>query len=102
MEQDTRSKDGKFGPGPSASATLHVIRITGCARCDGDHEHLEARKLARPFAPAGAFDPQRGQLTWTHWAPCPTNGDPILIMVTADAAPGVFTHGPRADEVCRG
>lgn len=97
MEQDTRSKDGKFGPGPSESDTLHVNGITGCARCGGDHEHVEARRMAQPFAPAEA-----GGLTWTHWAPCPTNGDPILIMVTADASPGSFTRGLRADEVCRG
>lgn len=60
---------------------LTIAHITGCARCGGSHEGIVARRMARPFAPAEAFDPQRGQLTWTHWALCPTNGDPILIMV---------------------
>ena len=59
--------------------TLHITAITGCACCGGNHEHLDARRMAQPFAPAEA-----GGLTWTHWAPCPMNGDPILIMVTAD------------------
>lgn len=56
---------------------LTIARVTGCARCGGSHEDVIARRMVRPFAPAEA-----GGLTWTHWAPCPTNGDPILIMVT--------------------
>lgn len=52
--------------------------------------------MAHPFAPAEASG-----LAWTHWAPCPTNGDPILIMVMADAAPGVFTRGPLAETEAR-
>lgn len=63
----------------SASDTLHITEIVGCARCDGNHEHLAARAMARPFAPAEA-----GGLVWTHWASCPTNGDPVLVMATAN------------------
>lgn len=60
--------------------TLHIRQIVGCARCGGGHERVEARRMAQPFAP-----PEAGGLVWTHWVPCPTNGDPILIMVEEDA-----------------
>lgn len=57
------------------------VSISNCARCGEAHDELEARTFARPFAPAEA-----APITWTHWVPCPTNGDPILI-----------TCSPRAD-----
>ena len=41
--------------------------IQNCARCGGDHEGIVPRRFAQP--PEG----------WDSWAPCPTNGDPILI-----------------------
>ena len=43
------------------------VDIRKCARCNGDHDDLEFR----PFdLPARKF---------THWAPCPTNGEPVLM-----------------------
>lgn len=63
---------------PDDADTLRVT-MTGCARCGGSHEHVEVRRMARPFSPAEA-----GGLAWTHWAPCPTNGDPVLVMATAN------------------
>jgi hypothetical protein len=64
---------------------LTIRSITACARCGGGHEDVIARHRARPFAPAEA-----GGLVWTHWAPCPTSGDPILIMVEPPRAPWVI------------
>lgn len=64
-----------------AAAPLQAINIGCCSRCGGDHRAVEFRPLAQPFAP-----PEAGGLAWTHWAPCPTNGEPMLLI--ADYAPG--------------
>ena len=45
------------------------VNIRHCARCGGDHDGLEFRSFDLP---AGKF---------THWAPCPTNGEPVLMTV---------------------
>jgi hypothetical protein len=48
----------------------------GCARCDEvGHEGMVFTKLTHPF------EPTEGDV-WTHWAPCPTNGEPILLQIT--------------------
>ena len=52
-------------------------KIIHCARCGGDHENVDTKPFAKPF--------RLGVDTWTHWAPCPTNGEPIL--VTGEASP---------------
>lgn len=67
-----------------------VIR---CARCGQDHEGIEPRKLARAFAP-----PEAAPMVWSHWAPCPTNGDPIMFVIP-DNSDGVALPG---SEVGRG
>ena len=54
--------------------TLTIKKISGCARCGGDHERVTASRMTQPFAPAEA-----APMIWTHWAACPTNGEPILI-----------------------
>lgn len=56
---------------------MKVRNIRNCSRCGGDHDEVEAKKMERPHAPSEAHP-----LVWTHWAACPTSGDPILIMVT--------------------
>lgn len=53
------------------------MKISQCARCGDDHDDVEPKLMAQPFAP-----PEADGLAWTHWAPCPTNGDPILFMIT--------------------
>lgn len=67
---------------------MNNVTIIGCARCGGRHENIVLRPLARPFAP-----PEAGGLEWTHWAPCPTNGDPILNMVIVPGDPMVSLPG---------
>lgn len=51
----------------------HVTDVINCARCGGSHSQVVFRPLARPFAPVEA-----APIVWERWAPCPTNGDPIL------------------------
>lgn len=48
--------------------------VVNCARCGRTHEQVEWRRLERPIV-----DADEERTTWTHWAPCPTNGDPILM-----------------------
>jgi hypothetical protein len=53
--------------------------IRGCARCHGDgHEDVLWVPLTFPI------EDSDGTL-WTYWAPCPTNGQPILMR--SDARP---------------
>lgn len=49
--------------------------LENCARCGGDHEGLEPEELERPVSPTGT------PLVFTHWCPCPANGQPILWAV---------------------
>lgn len=51
--------------------------VRGCARCGGEHE-VEFKELAQPHVDTGGAK-------WTHWAPCPTNGEPILMRHTDPA-----------------
>lgn len=55
---------------------MKIMSIVDCARCGEDHTILEAVPFVRPFAP-----PAAAPVVWTHWAKCPTNGDPILFQV---------------------
>lgn len=48
--------------------------VRGCARCGEDHEELEFERLQRPIQEDDGRD-------YTHWAPCPTNGQPILLRM---------------------
>lgn len=44
---------------------VQTISIYNCARCGGTHKDLEIKKLSNS--------------DYSHWAPCPTNGEPVLI-----------------------
>lgn len=57
---------------------ITVVSMRNCSRCGGEHHGLEFVRMARPFAPLEA-----APLEWTHFASCPTNGDPILMVVVA-------------------
>jgi hypothetical protein len=52
--------------------------VRGCARCGEEHE-VQFKEFERPAEAAPG-------VTWTHWAPCPTNGDPILMRKFDPAA----------------
>lgn len=51
-------------------------KIIHCARCGEDHINVEAKPLSRPVLK----DAPSEEVLYTHWAPCPTNGDPILVV----------------------
>lgn len=56
------------------NAATIVFDQVGCARCGGDgHDQIEFHKLTHPME---LDDGMRG----THWAPCPTNGEPIFLF----------------------
>lgn len=55
------------GPAPAAPEGSFRTAIWNCARCDKDHEDLWFQMLARPAD------------HHTHWAPCPTTREPILL-----------------------
>jgi len=49
--------------------------LIGCARCHGEgHENITWQPLTFPV-------PDTDGTEWTHWAPCPTNGEPILMRI---------------------
>lgn len=57
---------------PSSSMTQNLV---GCARCHGPgHEGLVFAQLHHPFVGDDA-------IAYTHWAPCPTNGQPIMLRM---------------------
>lgn len=49
-----------------------TIDMQGCARCDGDgHPQVEFKAFRQPV--------EIGTEKLTHWATCPTTGEPILM-----------------------
>lgn len=48
-----------------------MAHVRGCARCGGDHNEIQWETLERPIV-------DEDGTTWTEWAPCPANGQPIL------------------------
>lgn len=53
-----------------AKKDVVVYTVRSCARCGARHQKVMFRNLSRPF------EAEEG--SWTHWAQCPTNGEPIL------------------------
>jgi len=56
--------------------TFTIPKIEGCQRCGETHTNIHAHK----FDDRSVAIVIEG-LTMTHWANCPTTGDPILINV---------------------
>ncbi len=60
----------------SAYKPFHMS-IVGCARCHGEgHEDVWWQPLTHPMSTST-------DVLFTHWAPCPTNGEPILMRTDA-------------------
>jgi hypothetical protein len=75
----------------------HVGNQSGCARCGAD-EHLRLTYL--PFT---HFIDMGDSFVATHWAHCPTNGEPILLCQGPKAAPITDPPpAPPADSEVRG
>jgi hypothetical protein len=60
---------------------MTIDELTGCARCGLTHTHVEFRRLTNPIVVA-----EIGEFEW--WAPCPNNGEPILLGVIANLHDG--------------
>lgn len=50
------------------------MNVRNCARCNGNHDDLVFRPLLQPILD------DEGKAVWTHWALCPTTGEPILMV----------------------
>jgi hypothetical protein len=51
--------------------------LEGCARCGEDHHIENWQKFDRPVE-------LESEAPLTHWAICPTSGQPILMRITDD------------------
>jgi hypothetical protein len=59
--------------------------VRNCARCGGDHDGVVFEPLTRPVARGGD---REDSLLYTHWAACPTNGEPIISLARPRTPPG--------------
>ena len=64
---DNKKKD------PDAEVKVEYLR--SCARCGGEHRDLLFKKLTRPILG------KSNAPLYTHWAPCPATGEPVLNRV---------------------
>lgn len=63
---------------------VKVEWMVGCSRCRGaGHANVVFQPLTYPLAIPGSAP-------LTHWAPCPTNGEPILMYVSPGDKGGVI------------
>lgn len=49
----------------------YVVTVEGCSRCGERHADLSFQEFVKP--------PNYVGLTLTHWALCPTTGEPLLL-----------------------
>ena len=64
--------------------------IGTCSRCGREHGEIMFKKLAKPIqlfedtrVRKAAFFSNPSAIMYTHWAPCPTTGEPILMRLFA-------------------
>lgn len=56
-----------------------VVGMVGCAACHSDgHSDVEFKRLTHPREFKVKVDGEWHYIVATHWALCPTNGEPIL------------------------
>jgi hypothetical protein len=55
------------------SSAAMAFPVRGCARCGEDHDEVCFRPLRFPVS--------IGDVSLTHWAPCPSIGEPILLRI---------------------
>jgi hypothetical protein len=67
-----------------------TVRLSGCARCEGDHETVTFKPLTH------AIELDDGTL-YTHWGACPSNGEPILMRVVEDVPAEVYVEKEPSD-----
>lgn len=62
--------------------------VKSCARCGKDHQNVTFRPLAKPMAPDNA-----GGRVWSHYATCPTTGEPIMMSISNVGVPAGSARG---------
>lgn len=72
--------------GTLRDAWVPVAKLTGCARCGEEHHELVFRPLVRAVE-------RDGDVIATHWAACPTSGDPILMITLPKPGKEATTDG---------
>jgi hypothetical protein len=55
--------------------------VANCARCGGRHNKLKLKQFTNPVR-----DDQT-DVIFTHYAPCPKMGQPILVLLAAEENP---------------
>lgn len=70
-------------------------RLLHCARCGSDHDNIYFWPLTHPIEDTDGT-------VWTMWAPCPTNGEPILLKLEAnhesdESSAGKNSHPSKSD-----
>ncbi len=59
---------------------LAISSLRGCARCGEDHlQDISFTAFRVPVREVDGEEP--GKLLFTHWALCPTSGEPLLMIV---------------------
>lgn len=65
------------------NAHPQTVDLKGCARCYANgHPGLTFEPLTYPVVVAEHDAEEGHELEFTHWAPCPTNGQPILLATS--------------------
>lgn len=54
-----------------------VTKLENCARCGETHYDIRFYQLTREIVVPSTLQ------IYSHWAPCPTNGEPILMRIEA-------------------
>lgn len=68
---------------------MTLKKIVHCARCGEDHLNLTAKPLTRPVMD---YSNNQEKVLYTHWVPCPVNGEPILVVeVDKDGSVSITT-----------
>lgn len=81
---------------PESIGNDRVVLVEGpshCARCGGEHTMQVYYPLTVPLS-------RKGFVTHTHFAVCPTTGEPSMIIEPRDGVPGIadsFSTGHSAD-----
>lgn len=57
------------------SREIAECNVQSCARCGKDHERLEFKPFFNSDIVVGNYE------CFTHWALCPTYGEPILMRI---------------------
>lgn len=67
--------------GEQAEITALQVNVRDCARCGGEHQKLEFRRLSRAVSIQESFAFGQWQ-DFEFWATCRTTGEPLLANIS--------------------